>query len=53
MAIRSWVARVYLKGDFLLVAFGRLRAIASLKNGLAVMVIIDSFLRYRTGTQQQ
>ncbi|PCS53039.1 hypothetical protein BMR41_04205 [Escherichia coli] len=33
--------------------FGRHRAIASSKDGLAVMVIIDSFLRYRTDTQQQ
>ena len=33
--------------------FGRLRAIASSKDGLAVMVIIDSFLSYRTDTRQQ
>ncbi|EFN4606300.1 hypothetical protein FQG13_09825 [Escherichia coli] len=33
--------------------FGKLRAIASSKDGLAVMVIIDSFLRYRTDTRQQ
>ena len=33
--------------------FGRLRAIASSKDGLAVMGIIDSFLSYRTDTQQQ
>ncbi|EHN2280973.1 hypothetical protein OSK54_19355 [Escherichia coli] len=33
--------------------FGRLRAIASSKDGLAVMVIIDSIERYRANLQQQ
>ncbi|MEJ1696314.1 hypothetical protein SMA93_24430, partial [Escherichia coli] len=33
--------------------FGRLRAIASSKDGLAVMVIIDSIARYRANLQQQ
>lgn len=33
--------------------FGRHRAPASLKDGLAVMGIIDSFLSYRAVTQQQ
>ena len=32
--------------------FGRLRAIASSKDGLAVMVIIDSFLSYRTAVSK-